>query len=142
MRNKCYLPSSMEELKGLSQEKLAFYWKIFYLTPPRAKRSMLRPLWYALQCERFNLKLEEKFITRLNRYASNPERYIQKANKNKYSLAHGTEIIKVYKDKEYKIIVKDDNAFMFNDKIYKTLSAIACEISGKHLSGPDFFGLV
>jgi hypothetical protein len=131
----------MEELQGLSQEKLEFYWKIFYITPPRNKKAILRPLWYAIQCERFNLKLEDKFITRLNRYANNPEKYIQKANKNKYNLTPGTEILKVYKDKEYKVIVKEENEFKFNDKIYKTLSSIACEITGKHMSGPDFFGL-
>lgn len=140
MRNKCYLPSSMEELKGLSQEKLEFYWKIFYLTPPRSKKRMLRPLWYSIQCERMGLKLDSKYITRLNKYADNPDKYIQKANKSKYALTPGTEILKVYKNKEYKVLVKDEG-FEFNNKFSKTLSAIACEITSKHMGGPDFFGL-
>jgi len=100
MRNKCYLPASMEEIQNLPQEKLEFYWNIFYPTPTRNKKAMFRPLWYAIQCERFNLKLEDKYITRLNRYANNPEKYIQKANKNKYNLSEGTEIIKIYKEKK------------------------------------------
>jgi len=141
MRNKCYLPSSMEEVQGLPQKKLEFYWKIFYLTPPRNKKSMLRPLWYAIQCARFNLKLEAKHITRLNRYANNPEKYIQKANKNKYNLSEGTEIIKFYKEKEYRVLVKGPDVFEYNGQIYKTLSAVAKEISGMHVGGPDFFGL-
>lgn len=141
MRNKCYLPSSMDELKELSQEKLEFYWQIFYLVPARSKKAMLRPLWYAIQCERFNLKLEEKHIRRLMKYANNPEKYIEKANKNKYTLTSGTELLKVYKGKEYKVIVKEDNMFEFDGEMYKTLSAVANEISGKHISGPDFFGL-
>jgi hypothetical protein len=131
----------MEEVQGLSQERLEFYWKIFYLTSPRNKKAMLRPLWYAIQCERFNLKLEAKHITRLNRYANNPEKYIQKANKNKYNLSEGAEIIKIYKEKEYKVLVKKEDMFEYNGKIYRTLSAVACEITGKHMGGPDFFGL-
>ena len=141
MRNKCYLPSSMEEVQGLSQKDLEFYWKIFYTTLPKNKKAMLRPLWYAIQCERFNLKLEDKYITRLNRYANNPEKYIQKANKNKYNLSEGTEIIKLYKEKEYKVLVKGPKVFEYNGQIYKTLSSIAKEISGTHVGGPDFFGL-
>ncbi len=141
MRNKCYLPSSMEELKELSQEQLEFYWKIFYLIPFRNKKAALRPLWYSIQCERFNIKLEDKHIRRLTRYAKNPEKYIEKANKNKYALTAGTELLKVYKGKEYKAIVLEDGTFKLHDKIYKTLSAVANEISGKHLSGPDFFNL-
>lgn len=140
MRNKCYLPSSLEELKGLSEKEMQFYWRIFYLTEPRNKKAMLRPLWYAIQCERTGNKLDEKYITRLNRYANSPEKYIERANKSKYSIAAGTEITKVYKGKEYKVLVKSAEEYEYEGKVYRTLSAIACEISGTHVSGPDFFG--
>lgn len=141
MRNKVYLPASMEELQKLPMGKLEFYWKVFYLTPPRNKKAMLRPLWYSIQCERFGLKLEERYITRLNKYAANPEKYIQKANKNKYNIAVGTEITKVYKEKEYKVLVKGPTEYEYDGKTYKTLSAVACAITGKHVGGPDFFNL-
>lgn len=141
MRNKCYLPSSLEELKGMSEKEMQFYWRIFYLTEPRNKKAMIRPLWYAIQCERTCNKLDEKYITRLNRYANNPEKYIERANKSKYSIAAGTEITKVYKGREYKVLVKSTDEYEYEGKEYRTLSAIACEISGTHVSGPDFFGL-
>ena len=49
MRNKCYLLKSLEEIKGLSDEKLQFYWDIFYWYPLRGRTSKYRPLWYAIQ---------------------------------------------------------------------------------------------
>lgn len=73
MRNKCYLPKSLEEIKNLSDEKLQFYWDIFYAYPLRGRKGKYRPLWYAIQCELSGSKLADKYITRLNRYAANPE---------------------------------------------------------------------
>lgn len=141
MRNKCYLPKSLEELKGLSNEKLQFYWDIFYRYPLRGRKGKYRPLWYAIQCELYSCKLAEKYITRLDKYASNPEKYIQRANKNKYSLAIGTILTKKYKSKTYQVTVKGDKEYEWNNNIYPNLTVIAQKISRGHVSGPKFFGL-
>ena len=142
MRNKCYLPKSLEELKGLSDEKLQFYWDIFYRYPLRGRKSKYRPLWYAIQCELYSCKLADKYITRLDKYASNPEKYIQRANKNKYSLAIGTILTKKYKGQIYQVIVKNEKEYEWNKEIYPNLTAIAQKITRGHVSGPKFFGLV
>lgn len=141
MRNKCYLPKSLEELKVLSNEKLQFYWDIFYRYPLRGRKSKYRPLWYAIQCELYSCKMAEKYITRLDKYASNPEKYIQRANKNKYSLAIGTILTKKYKSKTYQVTVKGDKEYEWNNNIYPNLTVIAQKISRGHVSGPKFFGL-
>lgn len=141
MRNKCYLPKSLEELKELSDEKLQFYWDIFYRYLLRGRKSKYRPLWYAIQCELYRCKLAEKYITRLDKYASNPEKYIQRANKHKYSLAVGTLLTKKYKDKIYQVIVRGDKSFEYEGELYPNLSVIACKITRSHVSGPAFFGL-
>lgn len=52
----------------------------------------------------------------------------------------GTVITKEYKGKSYKVKVLD-KGFEYNGKIYKTLSAIAKEITGAHWNGYLFFGL-
>lgn len=75
MRNKCYLPKTFEELKELSDDKLQFYWDIFYRYQLRGRKCKYRPLWYAIQCELYSCKLAEKYITRLDKYANNPEKY-------------------------------------------------------------------
>ena len=141
MRNKCSLPKSLEELKGLSDEKLQFYWDIFYRYPLRGRKSKYRPLWYAIQCELYNCKLAEKYITRLDKYASNPEKYIQRANKNKYSLAMGTILTKKYKGKIYQVTVKGEKEYEWEHNIYPNLTVIAQKITRGHVSGPAFFGL-
>lgn len=141
MRNKCYLPKSWEEIKELSDEKLQFYWDIFYAYPLRGRKGKYRPLWYAIQCELSGTKLAEKYITRLNRYAANPEKYIQRAKKKKYSLAIGTVISKTYKGKIYHITVKGEKEYEWENNIYPNLTAIAQKITRGHISGPKFFGL-
>lgn len=142
MRNKCYLPKSWEEIKGLSDEKLQFYWDIFYAYPLRGRKGKYRPLWYAIQCELSGTKLVDKYIARLNRYAANPGKYIQRAKKKKYSLAIGTVISKTYKGQTYQVTVKDERAYEWEGEVYDNLSAIAGKITRGHISGPKFFGLV
>ena len=103
--------------------------------------NSIGPLWYAIQCELYSCKLAEKYITRLDRYASNPEKYIQRANKNKYSLAIGTILTKKYKGKIYHITVKGESSYEWEGEGYDNLSAIAGKITRGHISGPKFFGL-
>ncbi|MBO5911254.1 MAG: DUF2924 domain-containing protein, partial [Elusimicrobiaceae bacterium] len=106
MRRKCYLPKSYEELKGLSPKELRFYWNAFYTCPLRGVKAKLRPLWYAIQCELGRCQLQEKYITRLDRYASNPDKYIEHAHKKRYALAVGTILTKTYKGRTYQVTVK------------------------------------
>lgn len=142
MRRKCDLPQSFEELKNLSEEKLQFYWDTFYKYPIKGHKAKLRPLWYAIQCELEHCKLADKYITRLERYANNPDKYIQNAHKAKYSLSIGTLLIKKYKGKIYQVKVKGEKEFEWNEKTYPNLTAIASKISNCHVSGPAFFGLI
>jgi hypothetical protein len=142
MRNKIYLPKSYEELDKMPYSKLEEYWKIFYLSPCRARASILRPLWYKIQCENLGIKLQDKYKTRLNKYArKDPAIAVQKANKIKYELKTGTELIKTYKDTEYKVIVIGPKEFEYKGQKYTTLSAVAKAICGLKVSGPDFFNL-
>ena len=142
MRNKCYLPKSFEDLKELSDKKLQFYWDIFYRYPLRGIKSKYRPLWYAIQCELYSCKLAEKYITRLDKYANNPEKYIQRAHKCKYNLAIGTILTKKYKGQIYQVTVKSEKEYEWNSEIYPNLTVIAQKITQGHVSGPKFFGLV
>ena len=52
----------------------------------------------------------------------------------------GTVITKEYKDTKYQIKVLE-KSFEYNGRIYKTLSAIAKEITGAHWNGYLFFNL-
>lgn len=142
MRRKCYLPKSFDELKGLSEEKLQFYWETFYTYPMKGRKAKWRPLWYAIQCESGRCKLPEKYITRLERYANNPDKYIERAHKNRYALSVGTLLTKKYKGKIYQVTVKGEQEYEYEGKIYPNLTVVASRICNCHVSGPAFFGLM
>ena len=56
-------------------------------------------------------------------------------------LAIGTKLIREYQGKTIIVIVVQQG-FEFKNKIYKSLSAIANEVTGKHWNGRKFFGVV
>ena len=52
----------------------------------------------------------------------------------------GTTLVRVWNDRRYVVTVLDDG-FEFRGKPYRSLTAIATEISGTKWNGPAFFGL-
>ena len=56
-------------------------------------------------------------------------------------LAIGTKLIREYQGKIITVTVMT-NGFEFKNKVYKSLSAIANEVTGKHWNGRKFFGVV
>lgn len=55
-------------------------------------------------------------------------------------LKTGTRLLREWNGRSYEVDVID-NGFIWNNNTYKSLSAIAQEITGAHWSGPRFFGL-
>jgi hypothetical protein len=77
--------------------------------------------------------------TRRQLAAFNPgERPVAKTQRGR--LAPGTQIVREWRGKEYRIDVLTDG-FGFDGKQYRSLSAIAHRIAGVRWSGPRFFGL-
>ena len=56
------------------------------------------------------------------------------------TLSEGAQLVREWKNQTY-IVTKTDNDYVYEDKRYKSLSAIAKVITGNHISGPKFFGL-
>jgi hypothetical protein len=137
------MPSTYAELKQKSSAELCAIWEHFFKSPVIAPASnLLRPLWYKIQCERDKAqRLAQKYITRLNAYALDPDACIERAHKTKYNLKSGTQIVKAFKGKEHLVHVDTPEQFSYGGKAYKSLSAIATEICGHKVSGYDFFGL-
>lgn len=52
----------------------------------------------------------------------------------------GTKFIREFKGEKYEVIAVE-GGFSFNDKLYKTLSAVANVITGTHWNGKKFFGV-
>jgi len=54
--------------------------------------------------------------------------------------APGTQLIKRYKDRELSILALEDG-FQYGERVYRSLSAIAREVTGTQWNGYLFFGL-
>ena len=55
-------------------------------------------------------------------------------------IAPGTRVVREYRGKKYSVLVLADG-YEYNGYKYKSLSAIANKITGKHWNGKKFFGL-
>jgi len=54
-------------------------------------------------------------------------------------LLPGTRFLRIWNDKRYEVIVREDG-FEFEGKTYRSLSAVAREITGTRWNGKIFFG--
>lgn len=136
------LPKSFENLKKLDIQKIQTIWeKLFNENMPNFATIPYRLIWYKIQVSQTHESIEQRHLLRLQRYSKNPEEYVDKANKTKYTLKPGSLIIKTYKDKKHTVKIISNNQFQYNDQIFRTLSAVAMKICGKKVSGYDFFGL-
>lgn len=52
----------------------------------------------------------------------------------------GTRLVRSWNGRTISVLVEEDG-FVFEDRNYPSLSAIAREVTGSHWSGPRFFGL-
>lgn len=59
----------------------------------------------------------------------------------KLEIKSGTRFIREFKGKRFEV-EKCDNGYKYNNKIYRSLSAIANEITGTRWNGKKFFGLI
>jgi len=72
------------------------------------------------------------------------EQYDQKQQLDKnskvFSIADGARLIREFKGKQYTVTIISDG-YEYNGKKYKSLSAIANEITGTRWNGRKFFGV-
>lgn len=136
------IPETYAELRDMPKEQMPLLWlQITHNPTTLSPKNLVRPLWYRIQCTRYKRHLDQKYITRLNKYARAPEEYLKSARKIKYELKPGTLIRKTYKGQLFTLRVIAANRFEYNGKAYPSLSAAAYAMIGMKVSGTDFFGL-
>lgn len=135
-------PETYAELRDIPKEQMPLLWlQITHNPTTLSPKNLVRPLWYRIQCTRYKRHQDQKYITRLNKYARAPEEYLKSARKIKYELKPGTLIRKTYKGQLFTLRVIADSRFEYNGKTYPSLSAAAYAMIGMKVSGIDFFGL-
>jgi hypothetical protein len=138
MSYKDNLPKTMDELKAMSFDDRAKLWAKYSQYP---FKRQLRSLWYYIQCDRLNLRIEHKYLVQIRKYKDDPEKCLTSVTKNKYNFVPGTILTRYFKGIKHEVLVNDDDTFTYNGDRYKSLSAIATQITGTKVSGVFFFGL-
>ena len=136
------LPSSYNELKKLDKPQIAKIWaQLFGSEMPNFFTVPYRLIWHKIQARDCSAKIEQRHITRLNRYAEHPDESIDKSYKTNYVMRPGGVIVKTYKGNRHTVKIIDQNQFEYNCQTFGTLSAAAMAVCGKKVSGFDFFGM-
>ncbi|MFQ6704301.1 MAG: hypothetical protein ACLRFP_04450 [Alphaproteobacteria bacterium] len=112
MSYKDNLPKTMDELKALSFDERARLWTKYSQYP--FKRQM-RSLWYYIQCDCQNLRIEHKYLIKIRKFKDNPEKCLTGVKKNKYNFVPGTILTRYFKGIKHTILVNDDGRFSRNN---------------------------
>ena len=140
----------IEELQSLSREELIKKWKKLFKTnsPQHARKDLLiKHIAWELQAReqggyspQTQKKLDRLSETMAKGKASNDDNTKILKESSTLEIKAGTKLIREYKGEKHEVIALD-KGFKYKDKIYKSLSAIANEVTGTRWNGKVFFGL-
>ena len=132
--------SQIDQVGTLNRIELGelWRWQISVALPKGIKRGLLeRAEAYRLQTKRFG-RLKPNVRKRLISLASASEADVSIAAKP--DIVVGTRFVREWHGKTYQVTATNDG-FGWNGKTYRSLTAIAKEITGANWSGPRFFGV-
>jgi hypothetical protein len=148
-RNRNSVLRQLAALQNMSTEELKEKWRDLYGNePPNFKKSFLQKrLAYRIQ-ELFYGGISVKSQQKLSEAAGNdPLCTLGQKNaammntfRKTGRIAPGTRFVREWNDKRYEVIARE-KGFEYKGKIYRSLSAIATEITGTRWNGRMFFGL-
>ncbi len=129
----------LETLRDFSLDELRNEWRRLYRSqPPRLSRDLLvRAIAYRIQELRYGglSKATSRKLTALAR-GSGAGIVVEGAQKIKA----GTRLLREWNGRTHTVTVEEEG-FTYAGRNYRSLSAIAREITGARWSGPRFFGL-
>lgn len=129
----------LKALQTMPIEELRALWEKHFKNPapPHYQRSPLsRRIGYHIQVMAFG-GLDKSSRQRIKRLAKNPA--VQ--SPILHTIAPGTRIIKEWNGQRLVVEALDNRQFRYEGRVYKSLSAIASEITGCRKSGNYFFGI-
>lgn len=136
----------VEELKSLSRNELIQKWQeLFELTPALTVRRefLIKHLAWELQAQKqggYSPQIKKKLEALAKDLEQNKEINNDNLKSNSLTIKAGTILIREYQGKNHEVTVLE-KGFQYNQKIYKSLSAIANEITSTRWNGKVFFGL-
>lgn len=141
-------------LEALDRAELGDRWTSVVKRPPPKSASrvfLLRALSYELQFKHASSlsKADQKVLRGSLRdqgagsvSAKCSAEVASKSSRSKprIALVPGSRLVREWNGRPYTVSVIEEG-FVYKDKVWKSLSAIAKDITGAHWSGPRFFGL-
>jgi hypothetical protein len=134
--------SSMAELlvqlPSLDRAGLRALWQKSFGRPPspRLRRELMLPILAFRLQEISNGSLTEQTQMRLREVIDSLP-LNGKTTPRKFRT--GTRIVREWKSKVHEVLITEEG-FEYEGEIFRSLSPIACRITGTHWSGPAFFG--
>jgi hypothetical protein len=135
------LASELAGLSRLDHEALLAKWRIVYGTePPYRIRNnfLIRAIAYRLQEQALG-GLKPATRRHLEKLLQE-NREGQKISMPVVSIKPGARLIREWHGVTHEVVMTEEG-ILFKGKRYKSLSEVACEITGAKWSGPRFFGL-
>lgn len=136
-----------EDLKQKSREELLQMWQNLFKTEPPTelnKSYLIKHLAWQEQATKFggfSATAQKRLEKLVKKYKETKD--IKSADiktSQPFSIQSGTKLIREFKSQKYEVIALD-KGFSYNGKNYKSLSAIANEITGTRWNGKKFFGM-
>lgn len=133
----------IDALNGLSSEELRdkFVELYGFSTVVVNTEYLLRRCAYRLQELQFGGLSQEAEDFLENMASEDPLANFTPDKPKKFTSNKGTKIVRNWNGKNYEVIVQDSKSYEYDGKLYKSLTAIAKEITGTHWNGRRFFGV-
>jgi len=124
-------------LQSMSLDQLKEKWLDLYGTEPPQYKKRIQELFYGGLSEQAKKHLKK--ISETDPVAT-VIRKIPEERKSQEAILSGTRFVRIWNDHRYEVIARE-NGFEYDGRIFRSLSAIAREITGTRWNGKIFFGL-
>ena len=143
-RERYSMLKNAEKLKELSKEELLIKWfDIFQMPAPEhlSKPYLIKNIAWQMECGGLPANVQRQINNLVEKYAKTKSVSTNDIKKlQKFEVTAGTRFIREFKGKKHEVTALD-KGFNYNGKTYKSLSAIANEITGTRWNGKKFFGV-
>lgn len=131
------ISQQLKHLNGLDAEALRVEWHRHFKFEPRSMRRdfMLAEIACHLQ-QKAHGGLSATVKNKLERMAFGHQQQTQP----KFTVTTGTRLVREWNGTQH-VVIADADGYEYQGARYRSLSNIACKITGTRWSGPLFFGL-
>lgn len=134
----------IEKLKLLSRGELLVKWLNVFGTPAPGhlnKPYLLKHLAWKLEFDCLPSNVQKQIDKLVEQYAKTRSLKPSEIKRiAKFEVTQGTRFIREFKGEKHEVTALE-KGFNYNNKMYKSLSAIANEITGTRWNGKKFFGV-